>query len=912
AFNDFYRAYTFFKENGTDEDKLDCLERLGILCWNTGEIDRSFLFFESAKYIEESVESDNKKYFCKIALEIISLYKEAKKYREDNQEIKSLDCFKKAVMLAQEIHCVDFELKCIRQQSISHWRLNEINKFYSCNQVGLRLAKRIKHKIEEARCLNNIGIYFETYHDFSNALKYYNLALNLARENKDQSEEAECLNNLGLLFSEIGEYESAILHLSESFYIDKKNDNFIGEATTAINIGSVYIDKYFETRRKNYLYKAIGFLLLSINKYVNNVGEEIEIAALNNLGVAYYELGEYENASNCYENALKKGGDKNLVEDEAKILVNIGFMYYKKDNISKAIKYFYKSIYRLPNSLEYACRWEAYFGLGNCYRKGGEIKKAIKFYEMSIEIIEKAQRQISYDFFKIGFIKSKYQVYQQLIDTLFIEFKRNASIEIIIRMLMIAEKAKAQAFLETLVNTDISISERLCNSSYYEGLYNSNSLINPVKILEKDTKRRLINYLQKGTKPTSLIEHEGFSSLKMEFHTLISDGFVNNFGFNQICKRLESSNTVYLEYWLGESQSLLFYLAKNTIKIIELPPERIIADEIKGYLKAISSPPSKMPSIYLVSKRLTLRLLGPVLDHIDKSITTLVVVPDGILNYLPFETLLVGESGKYFFLIEKFRISYSPSITALYFLNTYWGKREFKKKVLGFGAPIRKGGNIIDVKNEFVLNVYNNEQKIKLEKEYSRLPYGKKELNNITRYFGKKECEIIIGKRATETRIKMLNLDDYQIIHFVCHGIINDRYPLESALVLSSDSKMMNDGYLQLKEVYNLRTRAELVILSACNTAAGKMEIGAGLVSLSRSFFAAGARSVLASIWTIKDSTAALCMNSFYRELAIGKSKSDALRNAKISMIKSNKEHPYYWAGFILLGEYDTKIKKCS
>jgi CHAT domain-containing protein len=151
--------------------------------------------------------------------------------------------------------------------------------------------------------------------------------------------------------------------------------------------------------------------------------------------------------------------------------------------------------------------------------------------------------------------------------------------------------------------------------------------------------------------------------------------------------------------------------------------------------------------------------------------------------------------------------------------------------------------------------------------------------------------------------MKTLQLQDYRIIHIACHGLLDEDRPLRSALVLSLDSGQANDGFLEMREIYGLSTSADLIVLSACRTARGLLEHAEGPMGISRSFFFTGARSVLASLWTINDKPAVFFMREFYRSYLAGHTAKEALRLAKRMLIRSSWSHPYYWASFVLIGD---------
>jgi CHAT domain-containing protein len=155
--------------------------------------------------------------------------------------------------------------------------------------------------------------------------------------------------------------------------------------------------------------------------------------------------------------------------------------------------------------------------------------------------------------------------------------------------------------------------------------------------------------------------------------------------------------------------------------------------------------------------------------------------------------------------------------------------------------------------------------------------------------FPKNEKSILIGKDASEEAFKSQPLGIYRLIHFACHGILDEKYPFRSALALSLSNQQGDDGFLQMKEIYNLEINADLVVLSACQTGKGALERTEGPIGLTRSFFHAGATVFF--------------MKEFYRFLLKGYSGAKALQLTKIRMLRSAWFRPFYWASFILSGD---------
>jgi CHAT domain-containing protein len=182
------------------------------------------------------------------------------------------------------------------------------------------------------------------------------------------------------------------------------------------------------------------------------------------------------------------------------------------------------------------------------------------------------------------------------------------------------------------------------------------------------------------------------------------------------------------------------------------------------------------------------------------------------------------------------------------------------------------------------------------------LPGTREEIREIAELFA--GAEVYLGEEATEERAKQAS-PHADLLHFASHGLIDERFPLDSALALTIPVQLQegrDNGLLQAWEIFeNLRLDAHLVTLSACDTALGKEMGGEGILGLTRAFQFAGARSVVASLWNVSDASTAVLMKRFYTYLRQGKTKDEALRAAQLDLILS---HPYHWAGFSLYGDW--------
>ena len=350
-------------------------------------------------------------------------------------------------------------------------------------------------------------------------------------------------------------------------------------------------------------------------------------------------------------------------------------------------------------------------------------------------------------------------------------------------------------------------------------------------------------------------------------------------------KDIESSlgdDEAFVEYILGSERSFCLVITREGSRIVTLPDREAIEKSAVSYLHSITSKEKQTA----VGRQLFDSLLGPLPILPKKS--KLIIVRDGQLHLLPFDALVDG-SGDY--AAQKYTISYAPSASAWHLLKSRSTSRPDRTLVGVGGIP------------------YNDKMIAALTRGYQpdglgNLPGSADEIRMATTTFGTATSDVLLGSAATESAFKKLRLDAYRIIHMAVHGVANQERPDQAALILLNDPSAGEDGILQATEVLQLRTNADLVVLSACDTAAGRLQGAEGIANLARAFLLSGARSVVATLWQIDDTFSAVMMRQFYKHLAAGESIASALAAAKRDMISTYRDQavPYYWAGYTLEG----------
>ncbi len=320
----------------------------------------------------------------------------------------------------------------------------------------------------------------------------------------------------------------------------------------------------------------------------------------------------------------------------------------------------------------------------------------------------------------------------------------------------------------------------------------------------------------------------------------------------------------------------------------------------------------KYPGLYLeralaeqrkLGEELFALLLGPLAQGLEPG-QRLVIAPDGLLYYLPFETL----RHRRHYLIEDHEISYAPSASVLKLLQQASEKHQnaAQMELLAFGDPAfgpsatGKSGQPGRSQLGGVMGRLwgNGNDRVPV------LPRTRAEILAISKLFPPEQRSIFLGRQATEEAVKREPLNRYRRIHFATHSLIDERFPARSGVLLTLDANPTEDGFLDAGEIAELKLDCELVVLSACQTGRGQLVSGEGLVGLARAFLYAGARAIAVSLWNVSDLSTEHLMTDFYRHLAAHENAATALRQAKLKMLRSRQaaRHPYYWAPFVLVG----------
>jgi len=904
AFAVFTEALAASRKTRTPGEEATCLLKSGITSWDLGNISDAGGFFEEALSLAKKRKNVLDERFCESATGIVHFYNLGKEYRSKNQNQKSLESFDRALALGEETGIEDFALKCLRQKSLTYWQIGDFQAFYACANHGLEISKKINHRKEMGRCLNNLGAYYERMSDYSSALRYLEEAEAESKKAGDQETQAESSSNIGGIYLELDNLTQAENHYRNALIIDRILGKDLNLVLDLNHLGIVLTKRARTYHEPDGLNAALQCFYDGRRLLLNRNEKRELIQTLNNIAYTYYLKGNFEQAARNFKLCLTEVSGVNYAEAACAINLNLGNLNLARYASDSAIIYFNNAIKAAAASNLQEILWEAYFGLGQCYEEKKELITALSYYKRSIEIIEKIRSHITLDMFKISFTRDKLVVYQRALDVLYSIYSANPSNAVIEDLFQIMERAKARSFVESLIEARVNFEESL-NPRFVEREKEISREISGISRQLSDP-RLAGPEKEKRSQELELKEEEYLkliSEVRTENRDVAGMLFPPISSLPQVQMNLLSEHASLLEYFIGDKDSFLFHISPQKTKLYKLPGRSILEDSLRAYLKILSSPSPGAFEGIRAAERIAGELVFPLMEDPNPAIDTLIIIPDGVLHYLPFETLRIRKDGKVSYLVEQYNVSYGPSSTSLVLLEEKPRRHKSGKSLLAFGDPIERKGRSLEEPPGSASAGFPGEIASGDNLIYPGLPYSRQEVLSIARLFASQNKAVFIGDTATESTLKKRAIEKYEVIHFACHGLFDEKYPFRSALVLSPDQNQEDDGFLQVREIYGLRMNAGLVVLSACHSGNGTLEKGEGLLGLTRTFFYAGARAVLSSIWSVNDRSTAVFMEDFYKGLVRGEDKISALRTAKLNMLRTARSHPYYWAGFVLNGD---------
>jgi len=507
--------------------------------------------------------------------------------------------------------------------------------------------------------------------------------------------------------------------------------------------------------------------------------------------------------------------------------------------------------------------------------------------EAALEIAESIRSSLASSDFRQSYFVGVRNRYDLLIDILMRQ-RREAE------AFAVSERARARSLLEMLGES---------RSDIHEG-------VNP-ELLEREKQIRAALRV-KIAAPESKVQklvldyREVSNAIRAQNPRYASLTLPEALRLSEVQSEILDAETLLLEYALGEERSYVWAVTRDSVTARELPSRSKVEAAGRAAFKEMSTHQGTG-----AVKALSRMLVAPVAAKLGHH--RLVVVTEGALQYIPFAALTTADGKP---LAAAHEVVSLPSAATVRALRQQSARRVIPSQTAAvFGDPVfarndsrlaNLAGGVSPEKSNALLERSAQDTGFA---RFERLPSTRAEAEAIAGYAGASRSRTFLDFDASWEAATSPELADYRIVHFATHGLLNNRHPELSGLVFSLVDKQGNprNGFLQAFEVYNLRLSADLVVLSACQTAVGQDVKGEGLLGLSRGFMYAGAQRVVASLWKVPDRASAELMKYFYRGMLVnGLRPAAALRAAQAVMRKNPRTaDPYYWAGFILQGEWN-------
>ena len=809
---------------------------------------------------------------------------------------KAIPYLQRAIEIREEIGDQKGLGSSLMYLAISYENNGQIEESYKTYQRAYQINKAVDDKNRMAEALYMSGIILKNRGEYQKALDNLDQALELREELGDQVKVGNVLNVLGIVYWKLGDYDQAIEYYTRVAEIMQAQENESGLANVYNNIGIILDENKQYTRSIDYLERALELFERTENP------EGIR-TTYGNLGNTYYDMGAYENAESYQHKALHLSRVLNTHEEEVHNLINLSNAQNALGKLDSARIHCELALDKANLLSSPPLIWVATINLGDNYEKRGEYEYAIEHYDKALSIIEDIRHSISGGEFRADYMAQERFAYEGVIHMLGRLHMQEPEKGYDHMAFLYAERSKARSFLDLLsesmarvqkdADPDLLIKQQDC----IDNLVSKRQLMIEIAA-SSDPDEAALRQLQ-----------DEVNQLEKELQVLKDEMRRVNPRYADLqdpqpasIHNLQSATldpqTVFLEYYLGDSSSCLWVVTSHTSQMVVLPARDDLLDPIETIRFGLTHPDESNISFFKQSgHKLYELLVQPIESYLEQN-TNLVIIPDGELFYLPFEVLLTsqpGETGAFSnlpYFVKNHPISYSPSATV--WMSLMQGNKRHETinpTLLAFGDPVFQSENT---------SVEGRPQDA-----FKRLQYSADEVLKIGTYFKNDLADIYVQENANEAKVKSSPLNTYNYIHFATHGMINEDQPDYSYLALSYDPDSKEDGLLHAAEIFNLDLDADLVVLSACQTGLGRMVKGEGLIGLTRAFIYAGTPSVVVSLWSVADQSTSELMLGFYKNLITdGKDTSRSLRESKLIMLEHPEyAHPFYWAPFVIVGD---------
>jgi CHAT domain-containing protein len=785
---------------------------------------------------------------------------------------------------------------------VGHWQRGLPRDAMGYFEQALEQWRSLPLRSGEAATLTNQGNLFFESSDYQQALDRYLSALKIFQTQDDARGEAYALNNIGVTYRSLGDTDAALAYVSRSLPRFRAAGEELAEGRALVRLGQIHLahgdaraaeataDKALPVIRRaddriaeadvldllgqiasvsGDTQKALSDHGQALTRYRASGSRRGEATALHHMGAVLASIGEQARALEALERALAIRQEAGLRDAEAETLHQIALV-----------------------------EWQA-----------GNLSQAQSRLRAALALIEDVRGRVAGEYSRTTYFAARRKYFATYIDLLMQRHERHPSSGFAAEAFETSERERARSLLDLLEESRTDIRRGV-----------DQALLDR----EREQQRQLDFWSyrlaalvdRKGAEDQAAQVREKISALLADYRETQARIRASSpryaalakpprLSVGEVQREVLDSQTILLRFVLGDRRSYVWVMARRSLRVMTLPAKADIDRVARRVYALVGEKPLPSNATDLLeqyqqeAEKLSAMLLGPVAA--DLKARRLLIICDGALQFVPFAAL--PEPGTRSPLVARHEIVMLPSASALAVLRRQIARRSPAPKMIAVLAdPVYEPNDPRVVRHATAGSIDPGTL------SPARLPFSRFEGESILSLVPSAQRFGAFGFAASRDTATSPVLKDYRIVHFAAHAMPDHIHPELSGIVLSliDATGAPRNGLLRLHDIYDASLRADLVVLSACQTAIGKDIPGEGVMGLARGFFAAGAARVVASQYKVDDEATAELMRAFYRAM-LGPDRlapAAALRAAQLKLLAHPRWHdPYWWSAFVIMGE---------
>lgn len=758
---------------------------------------------------------------------------------------------------------------------------------------------------------NNLGLLCEQSGRWDDAIALFEAALPLA-DRASLDTESSLLANLGNTYSDMGDYRRALTALERSLAMKRTINNPRRISQTLHAIALVRFATGDDAKGAVALQEALSLAIVSGDPTA--IGTET--ATLGRLQLRHHHV---DAAIESFGNALQMLHKVRDPRAEARVLTTLAGVQLDRNLADQALKTISLALAGARDAVDRVNESAALYLRARILQKTGHLDDALKDAQAAVDVVESMREAIVNPDLRKTYLGTVRRYFDLVIDLLMLEHEGEPQGGFAAEAFKANERSRARTLLESLARSQADVVKGIPPELLQQERNMRRNLEAKesyrAQLMRGDRRRTEIATAESAIR--NLVAD--YRAVKARIRTVSPEyaalEFPEPLPLAEIQSRLLDSDTILIEYHLGVARSFVWVVSERNVTVHILPGETRVEELVRSWHDLLRQNPSAFDAAAAQKLRDRTEKAGQTLAQVifrpvaaEVRGKRLLIVADGALHYAPFAAL-PDEQHKP--LIASHEITSLPSATLLDTLRRMPRPTGTLGSVAVFADPVFQRNDSRFGKSaaaEAPVAESRSEQRWGTPADFRRLRFSRKEAEAILASADRSSSLEALDFHASKQSLMTADLRRYGILHIATHGVVNAEQPDLSGLVFSMYDRRGRkiDGYLRLHDVYNLDLNADLVVLSACRTALGKVVYGEGLIGLTRGFMYGGAKRVISTAWSVDDRAAAKLMANVYASmLRHGAPPARALREAQNAMLHDPRwRDPYYWAAFTLQGDW--------